>query len=119
MKSDERSTKRGGKVRRLIVAASIAAILPLLAVEETWIGGSSSLWSGKANWLDGSAPLAGGATDLTLRFAPANPNPFQANNDLGNPFVVNRLVLANDSTGELTIGNMSGDSVELGGANAG
>ena len=99
-----RHWKAGG----VALAGSIAAVSQVGAAEETWIGGSSLGLSDNAQWLDGSAPAAGGAADLTVRLAPAHPGTWIAQNDLGAPFLLNRLVLASDFA-SVFVKNISGN----------
>ena len=105
--------------RRALHFAITAALAGLpcsgRAEDETWIARASALWSLDSVWLDGSAPPVGGAPDLVLRFLNVGADTFTATNDLGAPFVLNRLVLGNASTRALTIGSAFGSSLQLAG----
>ena len=81
--------------------------------QEIWIGASSANWSNSANWLDGSAPVAGGDASLALRFLASGASAFTATNDLGSPFILQQLILDSHSTGTLTIAGAAGQSLRL------
>lgn len=84
------------------------------AVEDIWTGNSfSSNWSTNLNWLDGSAPPAGGAADLSLLFRSSDIGRF-AINDLGSPFTLNRLTLEARAV-PVQIGSATGNSLRFDG----
>ncbi|MES2573289.1 MAG: autotransporter-associated beta strand repeat-containing protein, partial [Verrucomicrobiota bacterium] len=85
----------------ILAAAGGSAAGPLSAAEEVWIGAGS--WNENANWLDGSAPLFGADPALALRFSSVT----ASNNNIAALFPVNRLILDNDSGGNLSIGGSS------------
>ena len=75
----------------------------------------SGVWSNGARWLDGTAPPPGGDAALALRFAGDLARAYTATNDLGAPFVLNRLILDPNTFGPITIASDAGKSLELGG----
>src|SRR4051794_926032 len=99
-----------------IFAGSIVSLLNLGArADEIWNQSVSGVWSNDALWQDGTAPLAGGDPALVLRFIGNLPGFFLATNDLGAPFVLNRLILESHSFGSITIASASGMSLDFGG----
>ena len=89
-----------------LFAATLSVGSMALAQEEVWVGPSSGVWSNGANWLDGSAPAAGGDLALTLRFTGAGT--LTASDDLAGPFFLNRLVFDTTGTGRLTVAASAG-----------
>src|SRR6185369_12483794 len=71
--------------------------------QEIWIDSFSNNWSNHASWLDGSAPAPGGSASLMLTFLSSGTSAFTATNNLGNPFLLNALILDTNATGVSTI----------------
>ncbi|HEX5176533.1 MAG TPA: hypothetical protein VFV83_05870, partial [Chthoniobacteraceae bacterium] len=71
--------------------------------QELWVSHESGKWSERFNWLDGTPPPNGGGDDLTLRFSGSSDDTIIAVNDLGTPFLLNRLILESNSSNPFTI----------------
>ncbi len=82
----------------------------------TWEGplSGTSTWSA-ANWSPGTPPVGGG-TNVSLFFTGATTG-YTANNNLGNPFVVNSIQFGQFFTTSSSIANSASNSLQLGGAN--
>ncbi|MHA3772605.1 autotransporter-associated beta strand repeat-containing protein [Verrucomicrobiota bacterium sgz303538] len=99
------------------MCGSIAALSAAEAsAESVWGSSTSGNWSTDANWLDGSAPVAGGDPALTLRFNNRGSAAVTATNDRPGVFVLNALELDNGSRTALTIAGSSGTSLKFAGA---
>ena len=81
-----------------------------------WANPISANWSLPGAWIDGTAPPAGGAADLALRFENFTTAGYTATNDLGTPTQVNRITLRNESPNALIVANASGSSIDFSGA---
>lgn len=74
---------------------------------QTWISTSpdTQLWSNTANWSSGAAPVSSPGTSLTLSYSGAARQ--NSRNNLAGLFLLNELILKNDSAGSTsTVGNL-------------
>src|SRR4051812_43420913 len=85
-----------------ILTSSILAAVGLSAAEYLWVGPSGGNWSDSSKWLGNSAPPSGGGVLTELRFTGAGGNT-TAFNDLGSPFLANRLSLDYAGSGIFTV----------------
>ena len=100
-----------------VLAGSVAALLSgICRADEVWDGSVSGNWSAAAPWLDNTAPAAGGSPLLSVLFAGDLATDYTATNNLGSPFVLNRLLFDTYSLLGVTIASAAGNSIELGGA---
>lgn len=103
----------------LSLAAAIA--LPRSTAAQTYMyngpftgtGGTANPWS-TDSWIGGT-PTSGAATALIFRNF--DTNQYSANNDLGNPFLLNSVLLQSFSTVSTTVSSAAGNSLQLTGAN--
>ena len=99
-----------------ILAGIIVSLLNLgVRADEVWNQSVSDVWSNDTLWQDNTAPPASGDPALVLRFIGDLPSSFQATNDLGAPFALNRLILESHSFGAITIASASGNSLDFAG----
>jgi T5SS/PEP-CTERM-associated repeat protein len=85
----------------------------VVVADYTWKAPTSGVWSVGANWQGGSSPSAG---NYTLGFPGSGSAAYGSTNDLGDNFLVNRLLLASSSSATNVIG---GQSLTLANADAG
>ncbi|HEV7403502.1 MAG TPA: autotransporter-associated beta strand repeat-containing protein [Chthoniobacteraceae bacterium] len=102
--------------RRASCAASFAAALlggsSALAATEVWTGATGN-WSTDTNWLDGTAPTAGGDQAQALRFTYGGTSAATFTNDLAGTFLLNSLLLDSATPGSLTL---AGAALQFSGA---
>jgi fibronectin-binding autotransporter adhesin len=101
-----RSTFLHHAVRAACAASFAAALLAgsgAMAGTEVWTGQSSGNWSFGPNWLDGSAPAAGGDPAQILRFTNAGSSALTFTNDLTGTYVLNQLLLDFNAVTSLTL----------------
>ena len=84
-----------------------------MAETDVWTGESNGNWSTGANWLDGTAPLAGGDALQILRFTNPGVGALTSTNDLPGTFALNGLLFDQFSPGLLTL---AGSPLRLTGA---
>jgi fibronectin-binding autotransporter adhesin len=114
---------------RTVAKLSLVGILfvPSGLIAQTWIGNSSGNWSAGSNWLGGTPPGVGGGSTVQLAFSNTANGNVTASNDLGNPFVLNRMDLqpryglifgAPPTFLGTTIDNVAGNSLRFEGSGA-
>ncbi len=77
--------------------------LGAMAETDVWIGESNGNWSTGANWLDGTAPLAGGDALQILRFTNPGVSAPTSTNNLPGTFALNALLFEQFSPGMFTL----------------
>ncbi len=103
------------------LCAAAVVTLPPLAAGQTYIyngpftgtGNTVNFWSADS-WIGGT-PTSSATTQLVFRNFDANQ--YSANNDLGNPFQLNSVLLQSFSTSSTTVSSTTGYSLQLTGAN--
>src|SRR5688500_16743806 len=104
---------------RFVVAALVAVVVlasagPARAQQYIWSTGTSGNWSVHANW-GGSAPPAGGAANIELRFPGAGG--YTATNNFAGNFNLTQL-LATHTAGTVTIARSGTQALVFNGPNA-
>ncbi|HEV7403029.1 MAG TPA: autotransporter-associated beta strand repeat-containing protein, partial [Chthoniobacteraceae bacterium] len=103
---------------RAVLAASIVSLLPSGRAAETWVGSGTGPWSTNANWLDGSAPPAGGGATQAIQFTDLQAATVSATLDLG-LFSLNTLSFDARLPATATITATGGAKLRFTGAGAG
>lgn len=103
---------------------ALLAIITLTSVpitsysqEFVWTGTTNGNWSVVSNWSDSAAPATGGSTATVLRFTAQGTTIYTATNNLGNPFVADRIIFDSTSSSRVTVTNANNNSLQLTGSN--
>src|SRR5688500_11270990 len=92
-------TRRRDVLRGAVLACAVGSFLPSSASAQTWVSGTSGVWSDPANW---SAPPVTSPT--TVLFFPASgTQTYVATDDFDGPFTLRGLNFTGSSSGSVTV----------------